>query len=85
MEVLAEILGAIVFEFIFAAIGWVCLFVWYRNRKKMEEIKNEKYAGEYSAAGRIMILNLIAAVGAIACFGMVIFSLAAWIYKSIAK
>jgi hypothetical protein len=83
MEILAEILGFFVIEIIFAGIGWVCLYVWYRNRKKMEEIKNKKYAGEYSSAGRVMILNLIAGVGAIACFGMVIFSLAAWIYKSI--
>jgi hypothetical protein len=83
MEILAEILGAIVIEIIFAGIGWVCLYVWYRDRKKVEEIKNEKYTGDYSSVGRVMILNLIAGVGAIACFGMVILSLAAWIYKSI--
>jgi hypothetical protein len=85
MEIIAEILGFIVIEIVFSGIGWLCLFVWYRNRKRMEEIKNQKYAGEYSSVGRVMILNLVAGVGAIACFGMVIFSLASWIWKAIAN
>ena len=83
MEILAEILGFIVVEIIFSGIGWLCLLVWYRNKKKMEAIKNEKYAGEYSSVGIIMILNLIAGVGAILMFGIVVSSLAYWIYKFI--
>ena len=83
MEILAEILGFIVIEIIFAGIGWLCLLVWYRNKKKMEAIKNEKYAGEYSSVGRVMILNLIAGVGAVTMFGIVVFSIGYWIYKSI--
>jgi len=78
-----EILGFILIEIIFSGIGWVCLYVWHRDRKKIEKIKNEEYAGEYSSAGRVMILNLIAGVGAITMFGIVIFFLFAWIYKSI--
>lgn len=80
-----EILGFILVEILFSAIGWVCLYVWYRDRKKIERIKNEKYAGEYSSAGKIMLLNLIAGVGAITMFGFVIFILAAWIYQVIAN
>ena len=53
------------------------------DEEKIDKIKNEEYAGEYSSAGRIIILTLIAGVGAITMFGIVIFFLAAWIYKSI--
>lgn len=85
MEILAEILGVFVIELIFSGIGWICLYVWYRNRKKMEDIKNKKYAGEYSSVGRIVMLNLIAGVGAIVMFGNVLFFLGFWIYKAITK
>jgi hypothetical protein len=78
-----EIIGFIIIEFVFSAIGWFCLLVWYRDRKKIEKIKNEEYAGQYSGAGRVFILNLIAGVGAITMFGMVIVLLVSWIYKSI--
>lgn len=83
MEILAELLGFIVFEIIFSGIGWLCLYVWFRNRKKMDEIKNKEYAGEYSAAGRVMLLNLIAGVGAITLFGIVIYALFFWINNAI--
>jgi hypothetical protein len=83
MEILVEIVGFLVFELIFSGIGWLCLYVRYRNKKKMEEIKVRKYAGEYSAVGRIMILNLIAGIGAISCFGIVVSALFYWIYKAI--
>jgi hypothetical protein len=85
MEIIVEILGFLVFEVIFSGIGWICLYVWYRNRKKMEEIKNKKYAGEYSSIGRIIMLNLIAGFGAIAMFAIVIFFLGLWIYNVITK
>jgi hypothetical protein len=78
-----ELIGFIIVECVFSAIGWFCLFVWYRDRKKIEKIKEEKYAGQYSGAGKVFILNLIAGVGAIAMFGIVIVLLISWIYKSI--
>ena len=83
MEILGGIIGFIVFELIFSAIGWICLFIWYRDRKKIKKIKAEKYAGQYSGAGRVFILNLIAGVGAITMFGIVIVFLVLWIYRSI--
>jgi hypothetical protein len=83
MEILVEIVGFIVIEIILSGVGWLCLFVWYRHRKKMEIIKNEKYAGAYSSAGQIFILNLIAGVGAISMFGIVIFFMIFWVYKLI--
>jgi hypothetical protein len=78
-----EIIGFLIIELVFSAIGWFCLSVWYRDRKKIEKIKDEKYAGQYSGAGRVFILNLIAGVGAIAMFGIVIVILVTWIYKSV--
>ena len=83
MEILGGIIGFIVFELIFSAIGWICLLIWYRDRKKINKIKAEKYAGQYSGGGRVFILNLIAGVGAITMFGIVIVFLVMWIYRSI--
>jgi hypothetical protein len=76
-----EIIGFILIEFVFSTIGWVCLSIWYRDRKKIKKIRNEKYAGQYSGAGRVFVLNFIAGVGAIAMFGIVIVLLATWIYE----
>lgn len=80
-----EIIGFLIIELVFSFIGWFCLSVWHRDRKKIEKVKDEKYAGQYSGAGRVFILNLIAGVGAIAMFGIVIVLLVTWIYKSIAN
>ncbi len=77
------IIEFIIIEFVFSAIGWVCLSIWYRDRKKIEKIKEEKYAGQYSGAGRVFIMNLIAGVGAIVMFGMVIVLLVTWTYKAL--
>jgi hypothetical protein len=78
-----EIIGFIIIEFIFSAIGWLCLLIWYRDRKKIKKIRDEEYAGKFGAAGRIFILNLIAGTGAITMFGIVITILVTWIYRSI--
>lgn len=83
MEILAEILGFIVIDLIFAAIGWICLLIWYRDRKKIQKIRDEKYAGQYGGAGKVFILNLIAGVGAITMFGLVILVIIWAIYKAI--
>jgi hypothetical protein len=78
-----DLFGFIFAEVAFSVIGWFCLLVWHRDRKKIEKIKNEEYAGEFSSAGRIFILSLIAGVGAIVAFGVAITVLIVWIYKSI--
>ena len=78
-----DLFGFILFEIILSGIGWVCLYVWYRDRKKVEKIKNEKYGGKYGVAGMVMTLNLIAGAGAIAMIGVVILFLVASIYKAI--
>ncbi len=75
-----EILGFIVVELVLSGLGWLCLMIWYRDREKVEEIRNKKYARRYSAAARIFILNMIAGTGAIAMFGAVLFVLIMVIY-----
>jgi len=76
-----ELLAVFVMEFVFAAIGWFCLLVWYRDRKKIQQIKNDQYAGHYSGAGRIFVLNFVAGIGAITMFGMVILILILSVYR----
>ena len=78
-----EILGFIFIEIILAGIGWLCLFIWYRDKKKVKEIRDKKYAGAYSAVPGILILNLIAGIGAITMFSIVIYFLGVWIYRAI--
>lgn len=80
-----EIFGSLILDLIVSCIGWVCLYVWYRDKKKVEEIKNKKYAGSFRAAGGILILNFIAATGAIALSGFLIFFFVSWVYKSISS
>jgi hypothetical protein len=80
-----EIVGFTIIEIILSGMGWICLHVWYRDRKKVEEIKNKKYAGKYSAAATVITLNIVAGIGAIATFGMVIFILAFWLYQSVVR
>ncbi|MBS1507421.1 MAG: hypothetical protein JSS79_12310 [Bacteroidetes bacterium] len=76
-------MGSILGDIICAGIGWICLFVWYRDLDKMEDVKNKEYAGQYSYVGRVMILNFIAGVGAIMMFGFALLVLVMWIYRSI--
>jgi hypothetical protein len=78
-----EIIGFVLIELVLSGIGWLCLYAWHRDRKKIEKIKNEEYAGQYSSVGRIIILNLIAGIGALTMFAIVIFFLVVWIYKAI--
>lgn len=78
-----EILVFIFIEIILTGIGWLCLFIWYRDKRKVKEIRDKKYAGEYSAVPRILILHLIAGIGAITMFSVVIYFLGVWIYRAI--
>lgn len=80
-----EILGFIFIEIILTGIGWLCLFIWYRDKKKVREIRDKKYAGEYSSVPVILILNLAAGLGAITMFSIVILFLVTWIYRAIAN
>jgi hypothetical protein len=82
MEELFGFIGLIFIEVVYSAIGWFCLLIRHRDRKKIEKIKNKEYAGEFGSAGRIFILNFIAGVGAIAMFGIAITFFVLWIYKS---
>ena len=54
----------------------------YRDRKKVKKILDEKYAGLYSGAAGVFLLNAVAAIGAIAMFGMVIYVIVMSIYRT---
>ena len=83
MEILIEIFGLVIGQWVLAGIGWICLWIWYRDRSKMEEVRDKKYAGEYKAVGYVMILNFIAAVGALFLSVMLIAFLVATIFRAI--
>jgi hypothetical protein len=80
-----EIFGFLIIDAILSFIGWVCLYVWYRDRSKIEMVKNKKYGGTFGGAGAVLILNFIAGTGAIALTGILIFFLVSWIYTFISN
>lgn len=78
-----EIIGYILVDVFIAGIGWLCLWVWYRNRKKVQQVRDEQFAGSYGAAGRIFILNLIAGAGAVTMIGIIIALVIHWVYEAL--
>lgn len=80
-----EIFGFIFLELILSGLGWLCLMIWYRDRKKVKEIRDKKYAGEYSTVVKILTLNVVAATGAVVMTGAVIFVMAVGLYRIFAE
>lgn len=78
-----EMLGFAIMQVVFAGIGWLCLYAWYWDQKKVSCVVTEKYYGSYSGAGKVLILNFVAGTGAAAMIGMVLYVLFRWIYQSI--
>ena len=62
MEILHPLLEFIFF-LIFTAIGWVYLFVKFRNFEKMKKEVREQHKGKYSNAGKMVGLNVLVAAG----------------------
>ena len=83
MEILIEIIVVVVGQWVLSGIGWICLWVRYRDLDRMEEVKDKEYAGEYSSAGCVMILNFIAGLGALFLSGMLVAFLVVWVYRAI--
>lgn len=80
-----EIFGFIFLELILSGLGWLCLMIWYRDRKKVKEIRDKEYAGEYSTVVKILTLNVVAATGAVVMTGAVIFVMAVGLYRIFAE
>lgn len=80
-----EILGFVLVELILSGLGWLCLMIWYRDRKKVKEIRDKKYAGDYSAVVRILALNVLAGTGAVVMIGAVIFVMVVGLYRIFAE
>tara|TARA_R110002096_G_scaffold191425_1_gene372858 strand:+ start:208 stop:465 length:258 start_codon:yes stop_codon:yes gene_type:complete len=51
-------------DIVFSIIGRLFLIVRYRKWSTARKIRDEKYAGSYSAVGRIFFLDVIALCGA---------------------
>lgn len=74
-----DVLGYILIDLFLSCVGCLYLYVWLRDRKKIERIKNEKYGGKFRNAGILLMLNIVAIVGAITTFGAAILLLVYWI------
>lgn len=57
------LIGNILFSF----VGRAYLYLRYRDRETINKIKEEKYAGHFSHAGRVVMLNIVAGL-----FGLMI-------------
>ena len=57
---------------IFSGVGRLYLLIRYRDFELIKKIKDEKYAGYYSIAGRVVVLNIIAGLGALVVFALLI-------------
>lgn len=43
-----EMFGFAIMQVVFAGIGWLCLYAWYWDQKKVSRVVTEKYYGSYS-------------------------------------
>ena len=80
-----ETVGFIFLELLLSGLGWLCLIIWYRDRKKVKEIRDKKYAGDYSAVVRILALNALAGTGAVVMIGAAIFVMVVGLYRIFAE
>lgn len=59
-------------DLILGGVGWICLFLRYRDLEKMEEIKNNKHSGSYSNAGGTFLMNAFIILMIILIFGLIV-------------
>ena len=62
MELVMELIFVPLLKIIFTTIGWVYLFVKFRNLGKMKKEADEKFKGQYSNAGRMVGFYVVVAV-----------------------
>jgi len=62
----------VIFNLIFSGVGRLYLLIRYRDFELIEKIKDEKYAGRFSNVGRVVSLNIVAGLGALLVFAMII-------------
>jgi hypothetical protein len=48
---------------VLSLIGFLYLRLQYKDKQLIAKIRDEKYNGEYSAAGLVIVLNTIAGIG----------------------
>lgn len=54
--------GYIVFDLVYAVIGYLYLWIRYRDREKVAEIKREYYEDRYATAGAQLLLSVVGAI-----------------------
>ena len=60
-----EFLIPILFEPIATAIGWLCLWIWHRDIKKVKQVRDDEFDGSYVAVTKWILMNIIAAIGTV--------------------
>ncbi len=54
-------------EVFFSLVGRVALIIRYKNWEEARKVRDTKYGGHYSTAGRVYSLDAIALIGALLC------------------
>lgn len=57
---------------LFIPIGFVCLWLRYRNQAQAKETLAEKYENSYTSAGSAVVLNTVAAIGIALVLGPIV-------------
>ena len=70
----------LIFDFVFSAIGWLFLWVKFRNKKKIEIALINEYNGKYKLAGKAIMLNSVGITLGILIGGFLIVVLSRSIY-----
>lgn len=55
---------------IFSAIGFLYLYLRYRNQMKMRRALVKEYESSYANAGQVVVLNTVAAIGILLVVGL---------------
>ena len=74
-EIFSAIFGEVLTFLLLAPIGFAYLFLRYRNKVRVQRELASQYENSYTNVGRVIILNTIAALLALAMAGLVILAI----------
>jgi hypothetical protein len=57
---------------LFASIGFLYLYLRYRNRVRVRRVLIKEYESSYTNAGHVVVLNTVAAIGILLVLGLLI-------------
>ncbi len=73
--ILEGITEGVVNTLVFASIGFLYLYLRYRNRIRVRRILIKEYDTSYTNAGQVVVLNTVAAIGILLVVGLIIATL----------